>query len=467
MTLGTLKTFAITYCNNNMKSIYNHIPKLRTGLFLALCILNCALCIAQNPLIRNQFTADPTARVFNGRVYLYPSHDIPSPVERLKEWFCMEDYHVFSSDNLTDWTDHGVVLSQKNVEWGNPEGYSMWAPECVEKDGRYYFYFPNAPKETRGFNVGVAVADHPEGPFIPESEPIKGIMGIDPCVLVDDDGRSYIYWSGMGIRGAELNSDMRSLKGESVMIQGLPEGFKEGPYIFHRGDKYYCTFPWVRDVTETLAYAMGDSPLGPFLFKGVIMEEWPDGCWTNHHSIIPVGDDWILFYHHNDFSPDFDKNRSARADYLHFNEDGTIIPVTPTLRGVGITDARSHIELDRWSDRSPNTHTSFLDPENKFAGWKTGLGTRGAWVRYDRVDFGASSPSSITARVRAPKGGVIDISASQSSDFDTLASLSVSPSADWQELTIPLTKATTGCHDILATLAEGTLIEIDWISFEE
>ena len=98
---------------------------------------------AQNPIITDQFTADPTAKVFEGKMYVYPSHDIPSPIERLKEWFCMADYHVFSSDNLVDWTDHGVILSQENVPWVAPDSYSMWAPECVYKNGKYYFYFPS------------------------------------------------------------------------------------------------------------------------------------------------------------------------------------------------------------------------------------------------------------------------------------------------------------------------------------
>ena len=112
---------------------------------------------AQNPIISDQFTADPTARVFNNKVYLYPSHDIvPPEAYPRKDWFCMEDYHVFSSENLTDWTDHGVILSQAQVPWGKPDGYSMWAPDCVCKDGRYYFYFPDAPREGRGFAIGVA-----------------------------------------------------------------------------------------------------------------------------------------------------------------------------------------------------------------------------------------------------------------------------------------------------------------------
>ena len=274
---------------------------------------------AQNPVIRDQFTADPTARVFNGKVYIYPSHDIPSPIDRLKEWFCMADYHVFSSTNLTDWTDHGVILTQNKVPWVQPDSYSMWAPDCVYKDGKYYFYFPSTPQGEgrRGFSIGVAIADSPEGPFTPEAEPIKGVGGIDPCVLIDTDGEAYIYWSGRGISVAKLKPNMKELASEPMQIQGLPDGFKEGPYAFKHNNKYYLTFPWVQDKTETLAYAMADSPMGPFTFTGIIMDESPSGCWTNHHSITEYNGQWYLFYHHNDYSPNFDKNhRVDRMGHL-------------------------------------------------------------------------------------------------------------------------------------------------------
>ena len=117
---------------------------------------------------------------------------------------------------------------------------------------------------------------------------------------------------------------MKELASEPIQVQGLPEGFKEGPYVFKRNGKYYFTFPWVQDKTENLAYAMGDSPMGPFTFKGIIMDESPVGCWTNHHSITEYNGQWYLFYHHNDYSPNFDKNRSVRIDSLFFNTDGTI-----------------------------------------------------------------------------------------------------------------------------------------------
>ena len=116
------------------------MKKTLTILTLAVPLITAA----QNPVIRDQFTADPTARVFNGKVYLYPSHDILPPAGQRQDWFCMEDYHVFSSENLTDWTDHGVIVTQNKVPWVRKDSYSMWAPDCVEKNGKYYFYFPSA-----------------------------------------------------------------------------------------------------------------------------------------------------------------------------------------------------------------------------------------------------------------------------------------------------------------------------------
>jgi len=421
---------------------------------------------AQNPIISDQFTADPTARVFNGKVYLYPSHDIHSPVERLKEWFCMADYHVFSSDNLIDWTDHGEILTQNKVPWVEPDSYSMWAPDCVCKDGKYYFYFPSTPRGSeKGFAIGVAIADSPEGPFIPMFRPIECVRGIDPCVLVDTDGQSYIYWSGMGMSGAKLKDNMIEIASNPVQIKGLPDGFKEGPFVFKRNEKYYFTFPWVKDKTETLAYAMSDSPLGPFDFKGIIMDESPSGCWTNHHSIVEYNGQWYLFYHHNDYSPEMDKRRSVCIDYLSFNDDGTIQEVTPTLRGVGISDARRRIQIDRYSARSKkNVDISFLEPENKFKGWKVSFLKKGGWIRYDNVDFRDKKVEEITIKTRAPKGG--DIKVETGKDLTHIATIKIPASSQWQEVKIPVKEAPLGIQNLLLTLASGTDVEVDWIGFD-
>ena len=436
-----------------------------TLLMLLICFSFSA--VAQNPIIRDQFTADPTARVFEGKIYLYPSHDIPSPVERLKEWFCMADYHVFSSENLTHWQDHGVIVSQENVPWVAPESYSMWAPDCVYRDGKYYFYFPSAAagENRQGFAVGVAVSDKPYGPFIPEEHPIEGIGGIDPCVLINHDGQAYIYWSGRGMSVAKLKDNMVELDSEPVQIEGLPEGFKEGPFVFERKGVYYYTFPWVEDKTEKLAYAMGDNPLGPFEFKGIIMDESPTGCWTNHHSIVEYHDQWYLFYHHNDYSSAFDKNRAARIDYLFFNADGTIQEVTPTLRGVGITAATETIHPDRYSAISEKGASIAFVEQNPFEGWKTLLSEDGAWVRYNRVDFSEGDQQRVKARISSTSGSRVHLQFNHP-DRRVIAEINVTAATGWQEIILPVKNVPKGIHDIELSLIGGGVVEIDWIRFE-
>ena len=449
---------------------------------------------AQNPIVRNQFTADPTARVFNGRVYLYPSHDIPAPSSVSKiaghqasEWFCMADYHVFSSDNLTDWQDHGVIVSQEQVPWGKPDAYSMWAPDCVEKGGKYYFYFPNAPKSGRGFAIGVATADSPTGPFRIAAEPIRGVMGIDPCVLVDNDGTAYLYWSGMGIRGARLKDNMTELDGEletvtfpqggtmqvgGQQMQGLPDGFKEGPFAFRRGDWYYLTFPWVRKEkgTETLAYAMSRSPLGPWDFKGVFMAEHADSCWTNHHSFVEYQGQWYLFYHHNDYSPLADKRRSACIERVTFRKDGTIQEVKPTLRGVGTTKATARMEVDRYSAASEGTAIAALDTLNRFKGWFVTLPHKGSQVRYDDVDYAPLRAGAYAVvQVRAKANTSLMLSAGKKQ----IARIPVTviterggfrrdQSNQWLTLTAPLTALPKGIADITVT-CDGEAVDVDWV----
>lgn len=419
---------------------------------------------AQNPIITGQFTADPTARVFEGKLYLYPSHDIPSPIERLKEWFCMADYHVFSSENLVDWTDHGMILSQEDVPWGDSESYSMWAPDCVYKDGKYYFYFPASPKGKKGFNVGVAIADKPYGPFKPLPEPIKGVGGIDPCVLLDTDGQAYLYWSGRGLNVAKLKDNMTELDSEPVLVADVEDGFKEGPFAFKRNGKYYLTYPWVKDKTECLAYAMSDNPMGPFEYKGIIMEQSPTGCWTNHHSLVEYKGQWYLFYHHNDYSPEFDKNRSVRVDSLTFNPDGTIQLVTPTLRGVGITDAGKVIQLDRYSAISQEgASIDYINQANKFDGWKVLFNRKDAWVSYNRVDFGNQEWQKVDARVLSSAGGTLGVYANEKMIAEIEVPASVS---EWKTLSVPVEVAQAGIQDLRVSLVKGNDVQLDWIRFE-
>ncbi|GAB2461372.1 hypothetical protein GCM10011375_12530 [Hymenobacter qilianensis] len=426
---------------------------------------------AQNPFITNQFTADPTARVFNGRVYVYPSHDIPcGPGRGRIGWFCMEDYHVFSSANLTDWTDHGVIVTQNKVPWVKPDSYSMWAPDCIYRNGKYYFYFPTTPKDTtviKGFTIGVAVADKPTGPFVPQPLPIKGVRGIDPNVLIDKDGQAYLYWSQGEIYGAKLKENMLELASEPKTLGELPtKGLKEGPYVFERKGTYYLTYPHVENKTERLEYATSTSPLGPFKVQGVIMDESPTGCWTNHHSLLEFKNQWYLFYHHNDLSPNFDKNRSVRIDSLSFAPDGSIRKVQPTLRGVGLTDAKQKIQLDRYS-RLSNSGASiaFLDTANTFKGWKTVLTNSQAWVQYNEVAFGKQALKTVTMRATAGAGATVQIRTAGAAG-PVLAQVVVPKGGQWQEVKAPLSAFKPGTHTLVVSSKTNTPVEIDWVRFE-
>ncbi|KDN54375.1 family 43 glycosylhydrolase [Flavobacterium seoulense] len=442
-------------------------------LSLSILILCHYITIAQNPIVRNQFSADPSARVFGDRVYVYPSHDILATEEKgKKDWFCMEDYHVFSSDNLIDWTDHGMIIHQNKVPWVRPESYSMWAPDCIERNGKYYFYFPSTPKDTvvdgKGFSIGVAVSDKPSGNFIPEVKPIKGVKGIDPNVFIDKDGQAYLYWSARDIFGAKLKENMLELDSEVKTLADLPsKGLKEGPYVFERKGIYYLTYPHVENKIERLEYAISDNPLGPFKVMGVIMDESPTGCWTNHHSIIEFKNQWYLFYHHNDYSPTFDKARSIRADSLSFNADGTIQKVIPTLRGIGVTNATKEIQIDRYSKISDKgASIAFLDPLNSFKGWKTILNDSSAWIRYNTVDFGKKPLKSIVVKVSSRSGGTIQIR-TQSKDGVVIAEVKIPVNTEWQNIEVPLKKFQTGIQDLSVTMTESNKeVEFDWISFK-
>ena len=453
-------------------SPYSNKKYVYESLFI-LAALFCSLeGLTQNPFIRDQFTADPSARVFNNKIYVYPSHDILAVEGKGRVgWFCMEDYHVFSSANLTDWVDHGVIVKQNEVPWVKKDSYNMWAPDCIFKNGTYYFYFPATPKDTtgigRGFTIGVATAEHPEGPFTPQAEPIKNVRGIDPNVFTDKNGDSYLYWSAGHIFGAKLKDNMLELDSEVKILSDLPtKGLKEGPYVFERNGVYYLTYPHVEKKIERLEYAIGDNPLGPFKVTGVIMDESPTGCWTNHHSIIQFKDQWYLFYHHNDYSPKFDKNRSVRMDSLFFNTDGAIRKVIPTLRGVGPTASAQQIQIDRFSALSSSgVSVDFIDSTNTFKGWKAEFSNAGGWLRYNRVDFGKEKIKRVNVMAQSSEGSVLHLRTPGKNGM-LLAEINIAPGKkEWRVTQARLLKVKQGVSDIVIELKKGDA-QVDWISFE-
>jgi hypothetical protein len=252
-----------------------------------------------------------------------------------------------------------------------------------------------------------------------------------------------------------------------VKLEGFPDkGLKEGPYLFERKGIYYMTYPHVADKIERLEYATSNSPLGPFKYAGVLMDESASGCWTNHQSVIEFKNQWYLFYHNDDLSPSFDKNRSVRADSLFFNEDGTIRKVIPTLRGVGISNASKKIKIDRFSAKSADgIEIAFLDTLNKFKGWKTIFNKADSWIKYNSVFFNKKAMKHIYVNARSATGGTLLIR-TEDAPGKIIAKINIPKGDNWSVAKKTILSAPTGVKNLIVQLNGRGNAEVDWISFQ-
>ena len=302
----------------------------RRGLILGLLMLGIAtITQAQNPFVRSIYTADPSAHVWSdGRLYVYPSHDIAPP----QGCDLMDKYHVFSTNDMVHWTDHGEILGAADVDWGRAEGGFMWAPDCAYKNGTYYLYFPHPTGSGDAWNstwkIGVATSAEPAANFVVKGY-IEGLKSmIDPCVFVDDDGQAYLYYGGGGqCEAGKLKNNMAEIDGSMKQMQGLVD-FHEGSWVHKYNGKYYLSYADNNPSGgNQLRYAVSDNPLGPWTYKGVYIKA--TGSPTNHGSIIEYKGQSYAFYHNSILSGN-PWLRSICVDPLFYNADGTIQMVGQT-----------------------------------------------------------------------------------------------------------------------------------------
>tara|TARA_R110000744_G_scaffold51567_3_gene111031 strand:+ start:4410 stop:5447 length:1038 start_codon:yes stop_codon:yes gene_type:complete len=321
------------------------------------------------PLVSHIYTADPSAHYFNGKIYIYPSHDVDAgeAFDDLGSHFAMEDYHVISMDSIdSEAVDHGVALHVDNVSWAEKQ---MWAPDAAHKNGKYYLFFP-AKAYDGIFRIGVAVSDSPVGPFQPQPKAIKNSFSIDPAVFEDEDGSYYMYFGGLWggqlqrwrkgtfnaespdsptahipkddepallpliakmtddlLEFAEAPKEIEILdeNGELLLAGDTDRRFFEASWMHKYKEKYY--FSYSTGDTHFICYAIGDTPYGPFTYGGKILE--PVVGWTSHHSICKVEDTWYLFYHDSSLSKGVTHLRSVKVTELHHLEDGSIKTIAP------------------------------------------------------------------------------------------------------------------------------------------
>lgn len=316
----------------------------------------------KKPLVSHIFTADPSAHVFDGRIYIYPSHDLSKDVEENDngDQYQMEDYHILSQASPDgETTDHGEALHVRDVPWASRQ---MWAPDAAFKGGRYYLYFPARDKEGV-FRIGVAVGQKPEGPFKAEPNYIAGSFSIDPCVFKDDDGSFYMAFGGLWggqlqcwttgtfnkdaiapttdipalcPKIAKLTDDMLQFAHapkDAVITdaQGVPlkasdngRRYFEGPWLHKYKDTYYLSYS--TGDTHLLNYATAKNVQGPYTFRGTLLT--PVVGWTTHHSIVEFKGRWYLYYHDSTLSGGVSHRRCVKVQELVYEPDGTIRPMS-------------------------------------------------------------------------------------------------------------------------------------------
>lgn len=358
---------------------------------------------AQNPIVQTAYTADPAPLVYNDKLYLYTSHD-----EDDSTWFTMNDWKLYSTDDMVNWTEHPTPLSFKTFEWARGDA---WAAQCIERDGKFYMYVPVTDRKGESA-IGVAVADSPYGPFYDPlgTSLVQADFGnIDPTVFIDDDGQAYLYWGNPNCFYVKLNKDMISYEGGIHAVPMTPESFgrregnpkratlyEEAPWLYRRKGVYYLFYAG-GPIPEHLAYATSDSPEGPWKYGGTVMAK-EGGSFTNHPGIVDFRGKTYLFYHDASLPGGSGFTRSVCVREMDFGRDGKVNPVKMVKEGVekGLKPLcpyrKVEAETMAWSKRMKS------DYNPQVGVFVTAL-RNGSYTRVRDVDFGEKAPSRILARL--------------------------------------------------------------------
>ncbi|MFG6427055.1 glycoside hydrolase family 43 protein [Lepagella muris] len=456
---------------------------MRKSIIISVGMLSCILSAsADNPFVQTCFTTDPAPMVHDGTLYVYTGHD-----EDGADFFWMQEWRVYSTKDMVNWTDHGSPLAIEDFSWGDDRA---WAPQCVERNGKFYFYVPLHSKLTGAMAIGVAVGDSPTGPF-------KDAIGkplvdgdwayIDPTVYIDDDGQAYLYWGNPEIFYVKLNDDMVSYSGDVNVVEQTVEGFgapspklrekdkkykdnyTEGPWFYKRNGKYYLLYA-AGGVPEHIAYSMSDSPTGPWKYMGEIMPLCDTGSFTNHCGVAEFKGQPYFFYHTGKLPKGGGFARSIAVEPFEYNADGTFPTIMPTEEGAKAVD----------------TLNPYDRVEGETMAWSNGLKTKqnaqtgvyvtdihdGDFIKVANVNFMSGGPKTFEARAASGlRGGSIEVRM-DSIGGPVVAELPVTGTGGWetwQTFKTSCKSEVPGVHD-LYLLFKGRkgpeLFNLDWWRFE-
>jgi hypothetical protein len=456
----------------------------KTSFFSCYVLLSfAAYSFADNPIIQTNYTADPAPLVVGDTVYLYTSHD-----EDNAQGFVMNNWMLYTTTDLVNWTDHGIIASLKNFSWENG---SAWAPQCVFRNNKYYLYCP-LNKKGGDISIGVLVSDSPYGPFTdPLGKPlitgssatIQGANDYDPGILVDDDGKAYIYWGGNGpCLWAELKPDMISLAGpvQKTTINGATgeASYTEGPWPYKRNNIYYLS--WAsRCCPEGIGYAISDKPSGPWTCKGSIMR--PNARSSGNHPGLMdfkgksyvFGFDYELLFTRIPYNTSKPERRSICMKEMTFDAEGLINEVPWWGAGAPLPNVEQVGKHDPFDTTQAETICWSFGVRTEIckdigAGMDVDSIHNGDFIKVKGVDFDSGATSFIARVASGTSGGNIEL------HLDTLTgpivgTCAVTGTSGWQTWA---TKTCTissakGVHDLYLkfTGGSGLLFNFNWWKF--
>jgi len=424
---------------------------------------NAQIDIKQQPIIQTSYTADPAPMVYNDTVFLYTSHD-----EDDASGFKMINWLLYTSTDMVNWTDHGVVASLKDFNWVKHDN-GAWAVQAIERNGKFYLYCP-----MHGQGIGVLVSESPYGPF---KDPLgKRLIetdhlwnDIDPNPFIDADGQAYLYWGNPDLYYVKLNPDMISYSGEVVKEPTKPQNYQEGPWVYKHKEHYYLSYASTC-CPEGIGYAMSTSPTGPWEYKGMVVQS-SDKTRGNHPGIIDYKGKSYCFGHSYDIlkrqTSTFYERRSVDVDEIIYNTDGTIKTIqywsVDGPKAVGALNPFKRVEAETmaWSE---GLKTEKNIPKEVFV---TKIDNND-YIEVREVDFNAGAKKfKVTAA--SLKGGKIEIRLDDK-DGQVIGVCDVGNTGDlntWKEFECKV-KKTKGVHNLFLVFKGNgeSLFNLDWWKFK-